>query len=470
LQGRVAWAVAEHGLAGFPRTATGKFRTSENELALLAGLDPFFRDLHDYKAAEKLLTTYLDKMTRPRLHPRFDVLKNTGRTSSFGDLNAQNLPRDDRVRRCLVPAGGHLLLDADYSTIEMATLAQSVLRQFGGRSRMAEAINAGRDLHRLVAARVTGKPEAAVTKEDRSRAKPINFGKPGGMGAARLREYARAGYGISLTEGEVAGLEAAWFALFPELRAFLDGEQDAAWELADRLDLTPAAYAGALGRRVHPDEDARAPAAWLGGMGLKVLRHPEPRKAGGEPYTPGQLDFLWERLQGLGEELGPGHRQALADRQAGEGLFRAVRELLGRRAVFTLTGRLRAGAGYCARHNTVFQGLAADGAKVALWRLWRAGYRLVNFIHDQVLVEVPEDADLAAVAADVERMMVDSMREVVPDVAVKVDWAYRRRWSKRDEDTVALPPPAPEVGEGDAGAAGPPGVRTGQEREEGLSR
>src|SRR5262249_50744260 len=187
----IAEEVRKNGVTSFPRTATGKVRTSEGELALLAGLDPFFRDLHDYQAAERLLTTYLGKRTRPRLHPRFDVLKNTGRPSSFGDIKAQTLPRDDRVRRCFVPAGGHYFLDADCSTIEMATLAQSVLRQFGGRSRMAEAINAGRDLHRLVAARVTGKPEPEVSKDERAKAKPINFGKPGGMGARHPQEEAR---------------------------------------------------------------------------------------------------------------------------------------------------------------------------------------------------------------------------------------------------------------------------------------
>src|SRR5207237_486046 len=84
----------------------------------------------------------------------------------------------------------------------LAALAQAVLRQFGGRSAMAEAINRGEDLHRLVAARVTGKAESEVSAGERARAKPINFGKPGGMGRARLRDYARAGYGIRLGDAE----------------------------------------------------------------------------------------------------------------------------------------------------------------------------------------------------------------------------------------------------------------------------
>jgi hypothetical protein len=75
-------------------------------------------------------------------------------------------------------------------------------------------------------------------------------------------------------------------------------------------------------------------------------------------------------------------------------LQRAALSLVDREPVFTLTGRLRANASYCARHNTVFQGLAADGAKLALWLLWRAGYRIVNFIHDEVLIEIPVDSRL----------------------------------------------------------------------------
>ena len=79
---------------------------------------------------------------------------------------------------------------------------------------MAEAIRAGADLHRLVAAQVTGKPPDAVTRSERSKAKPINFGKPGAMGDPALKDYARAVYGIALTDAEVAALSDAWFGLF----------------------------------------------------------------------------------------------------------------------------------------------------------------------------------------------------------------------------------------------------------------
>jgi hypothetical protein len=98
--------------------------------------------------------------------------------------------------------------------------------------------------------------------------------------------------------------------------------------------------------------------------------------------------------------------------------------------VFTLTGRLRAAASYPARHNNVFQGLASDGAKLALWKLWRAGYRIVNFVHDEFLIEVPDGPELEEHDREITRLMVAGMTEVVPDVVVKVESVAARAWSK----------------------------------------
>ena len=95
-----------------------------------------------------------------------------------------------------------------------------------------------------------------------------------------------------------------------------------------------------------------------------------------------------------------------------------------------MTGRLRANASYCARHNTLFQGLAADGAKLALWRLWRAGYRIVNFIHDEVLIEVAEESDLLQHGETIRQIMIQAMQEVVPDVRIDVGYTASRRWYK----------------------------------------
>src|SRR5206468_676520 len=124
----------------------------------------------------------------------------------------------------------------------MGSLAQALLRQFGLHSQLAGAINAGRDPHTMVAAIARGCSETDVTREMRHRAKPINFGKPGGMGMRALRDYALAGYGVELSEAEAIALSDAWFVLFPEMREFLENDGDICEGCAIAFDLTRASF------------------------------------------------------------------------------------------------------------------------------------------------------------------------------------------------------------------------------------
>jgi ribosomal protein S8 len=103
-----------------------------------------------------------------------------------------------------------------------------------------------------------------------------------------------------------------------------------------------------------------------------------------------------------------------------------------REPVITATGRIRANASYAACRNGIMQGLAADGAIHALWDLWRAGYKIVNFIHDEIICEVPEDEHLPARVAEIERLMIEGMQKVVPGANVRVETSVRRSFSKTD--------------------------------------
>jgi DNA polymerase I-like protein with 3'-5' exonuclease and polymerase domains len=107
--------------------------------------------------------------------------------------------------------------------------------------------------------------------------------------------------------------------------------------------------------------------------------------------------------------------------------------LADQKGVLTLTGRLRSHTDFCARHNAVFQSLAADGAKLALWKLWRNGFRIVNFVHDEIVVELPKQDDSALykeLEEMVKRLMVEGMREVVPDVRITVESNISDCWTK----------------------------------------
>ncbi|MBN9121887.1 MAG: hypothetical protein J0I06_22560 [Planctomycetes bacterium] len=456
---------SRHPGASFPRTEGGLYGTSAEALHDLVGIDPFVGDLLAYRAVDKLLGSFLDKLGRRTVHASFNVLARTGRTSSFGALNAQNLPKDERIRACFVPSPGHKFIDADYKTIELAALAQACATQFGLDSEMARQINAGSDLHRVFAAFVTEKPESEVSDDERAKVKPINFGKPGGMGAASLRTYAKVTYEIDYSDAEVSELSERWLELFPEMRSFLSDTVNTPHRVACRLGLTPAARAEHTddGRMLrHPDNAGRAnePSEILGRMCLKVLSHEQPCTAQGKAYSPADLDFFWTRVGQLADELPEKFRRAIHDRTPSVGLQRSVASLVGRAAVFTLTGRLRANATYTARHNTIFQGLTSDGAKLGLWRVWRAGYRVVNFIHDQLLVEVPDSPILAYDAERIRAEMIAGMKEVIPDVTVDVDYAATSRWRKgakavfdAEGKLLVWEPPAKKIGSIPSGGA-----------------
>ncbi len=104
----------------------------------------------------------------------------------------------------------------------------------------------------MVAALATGKAEAEVTGEERRRAKPINFGKPGAMGDATLKGYARASYGVDLSDTEIEALSEAWLGLFPEMHEFLLGGSDAGHDAARSFGLTPRSFSRAHGQPQVP--------------------------------------------------------------------------------------------------------------------------------------------------------------------------------------------------------------------------
>jgi DNA polymerase I-like protein with 3'-5' exonuclease and polymerase domains len=466
LQTLIGKAVQRAG-APYPLTETGKYSMREEDLDTLAQVSDFFATYMAFRQTSSLITTYLEKMHGLRIHPRYDLLKNTGRTSSRGP-NIQGFPKpsekkdkaDFNLRSCFVPAKGKLFYIPDYATIELRTLSQALMMQFGLDSHMAEDINTAVDLHRVVAARMKAarlpngaailadpvrlaELERALTKAERNAAKPANFGLPAGMGARTFAEYARAQYGQACTEEEAHDWKQAWLTSFPEMQHYLrDDNFDAGLALAEELDLTPRNYACATGHGYRPSQGDNCPAGWLGGMALKVLRDENPTTRNGNPYDEAQRDYFWSRLQRLESVLESKMARDLRHRKPSNKLSFGVKQFLDRQGVMTLTGRLRAKARYSARRNTIFQGLAADGAKLALYRLWRNGFVVVAFIHDEVIVEVDASADLAKIKRQIDGILVDAMRQVCPDIQIEVEGSFWKSWGKGKGDEVPLPPTA----------------------------
>jgi hypothetical protein len=437
-------------------TETGQIATSEEQLKELAGIDPVLDVLLKHRQATKLLSTYAKKMLPgKRVHGMFEFLMNTGRTScnggkkDVGGFNLQNLPKEraatenhaTTIRGCFVPAPGNVFVVLDYKTIELVTLGWAWKHQFGYGDSLHDIIADGGDMHRLIAAHVLGKNPEDVTDDERNAAKPVSLGRPGGLGWKTIQKQAKNDYGVDLTEEQVRERMAAYETLCPELTKHLSERVDGRLELARALGLTPAAYYAATGKpRSFPKPEDDEPIFWLGSMLLKVLESPAPMTLGNSdtgnqprPYTPAEVEFYWQAAARLpADELDDKLRDALRERKPSKKLRDAVGRLYGREPVITATGRLRANASYCACRNGIMQGLAADGAIYALWKLMQAGYKIVNFIHDEVIIELPEDENLPTKIADIERLMIAGMQEVVPGANVRVETEVRRSFSKAD--------------------------------------
>ena len=193
---------------------------------------------------------------------------------------------------------------------------------------------------------------------------------------------------------------------------------DTGQALAEALDLTPARYYQAIGAYYDPSDPAmHVPAGLAGGHAAegpprRGARDPDGHRPALQP--PRRSPSSGTQARRLPLKLKPKLRAKLEGRQADRRLWEAVRNWAGRRPVFTVTGRLRANATFCSSRNCIFQGAAADGAILGLWLVWRAGHRLVDFVHDQLVVESPADDRVPGRVAEIEELMKRGMLMVVP--------------------------------------------------------
>jgi DNA polymerase-1 len=133
------------------------------------------------------------------------------------------------IRETFVPRPGKVFALADFSALELHTLAQTCVSLFG-QSHLAEVLNAGFDPHTAFAADILRIPyEEAVARKKagdeavdnaRQTAKVANFGFPGGLGFESLCVFARKTYGVFLTEQRAKELKDAWLERWPEMRLF----------------------------------------------------------------------------------------------------------------------------------------------------------------------------------------------------------------------------------------------------------
>lgn len=365
---------------------TDKHQTSTKTAVLKTMTNESLLDLASISDIEKIRSTWLGILgrgTRYPIHTSYNVLLETGRTSSRGP-NMQNPPRNGGVREAFVPRPGYLFAASDYDTLELRSLAYICYKNFGS-SKMRDALIRGEDLHLKVAAEIlgieykiavmrhkTGDPEI---KKARQLAKVANFGFPGGMGPKKLVVSA----GISNPELgldlEMAySLQQSWFKAWPEM-----GE-----------------YFKKIG--METDEDR-----------LLTIFESVFKDKFGEDY----LHILRQLPLYIVQEE---------------------------------SNRIRGGVTYCSAANSYFQGLAADGAKQALWDVGVKCYmdsesplfgsRIVIFLHDELILEVPESHAHEA-TMELKKVMEESMAMWIKgDIPITCTPALMRRWYKGAEEVI----------------------------------
>lgn len=200
------------------KTKTG-WSTNAAVLDKLRGKHPIVEQILDYRTLTKLKSTYADGLLKEisadgRIHTNFQMtVTATGRLSST-EPNLQNIPvrreLGAQIRKMFVASPGRVLVDADYSQIELRLLAH-----IANDETMIAAFRSGEDIHAVTASQVFGVPLAEVTPLQRSHAKAVNFGIVYGISAFSLAQD------IGVFQSEAKAYMDSYFAKYHGVRAYM---------------------------------------------------------------------------------------------------------------------------------------------------------------------------------------------------------------------------------------------------------
>lgn len=397
-------------------TPKGATSSGAEALEALAGVDPVLDLYAERQTYAKLQSAFLPNLQGGHVWSNYDVLKETGRTSSYGNseksnrrplyaaVNIQQIPKMDGVRDCFLPPApdpvvapkGYVMCSADYKALELCSVAQVTYTLFGF-SVHREKINQGYDLHtylgsgmaRVLAPADVGDPvdhEASYAELNRRRklkikdtdvgpeadqlrlwkksagmwrnfAKPVGLGYPGGLGPSTLVILGKTTYGVEMTEDQAEQFRDLWRQVYPEMPMYFN------W----------------VNKQIDPQY--------------------------------GSSDLFCYETQGY--------------------------------------NRFRAASTYCATANgKAMQSLSADGAKRAVCWLarassaglpWSSPFALLSdsinlaFIHDETITAHPDDELLTERCLLQSQLMVEAMKISMPDVLIEAEPACMRRWIKAAE-------------------------------------
>ena len=208
------------------KTKTGQYQTNEDTLLKLVSKHPIIQFILDYRSLKKLKSTYvsaLPNMVNPstgRIHTSYmQTVAATGRLSS-NNPNLQNIPirteKGREIRKAFIPKNDDfILLAADYSQIELRIIA--ALSKDQG---MVNAFNSGTDIHSATASKVFDVELNQVTREQRSKAKMVNFGIIYGISAFGLSQR------LNIPRKEAKFIIDSYFEKYSRIKEYMDESID----------------------------------------------------------------------------------------------------------------------------------------------------------------------------------------------------------------------------------------------------
>lgn len=280
------WLFEDLGLNPvFINVKSGNPSTNEATVLRLARENKSVRALLLYRQWAKYESTYLrpwlhKRDSNSRFHPDFKLAGPvTGRLSG----NFQQVPRNPLIRSIVGAPPGWVIVKADFSQIELR-IAAMLANERG----MLRVFHEGGDIHLATAVGASGRPASSITKEDRKKAKPVNFGFLYGMGWQKFVAYAFDNYGVDFTDGEAQQFRQRFFEMYPMLLDWHDRQR--------RLVHRSGFVVSPLGRTRHlPDASS----------GDRGVRAEAERQAINSPVQSCASDLMLDAMNELHGTLNP---------------------------------------------------------------------------------------------------------------------------------------------------------------------
>ena len=323
------------------------------------------------------------KSNYPKVHPVYIPLLKNGRTSSRNP-SIQLFPRKKGFREIFCASPQHKLIAIDYNYIELCTLA-SICEYQGYKSVLAENIRRNIDPHAYTGSMIAGieyhdflnwkenKPDKF--QQFRIIGKTLNFSLAGGQSAYGLQKYAKNAYNLDFSLEDSKNFRNKFiYDIYPELGKLLD-----------------SFYINNLAKN------------------LIMAPHIIQQKFGIKKNTNVRLhkNRLLKKIQRW-------------DNKLNENIFYTNS--------YTLTGRVRKDVDYTVAFNNPRSGLAADLAKQALWNLVYSGFKIVAFIHDEVILEIHED-NIKNDLKIVETIFNNSLSDLSNIIPIRSKYKIMKNWS-----------------------------------------